>query len=169
MSYKNKIKCVIFDLDGTLADVSKRKELADKAQSQITGEMTEAPFFADRKAWWDVWQNPQIILDFDEPNPPVLLLFNILRTKYDVIITSARNDKNRDITLQWFEKHDINVNTLIMRPDGDFRPDREFKQEVLDKLKETHDIIMTFDDRDQVVQMWRDNGIPCLQVANGNF
>ena len=28
---------------------------------------------------------------------------------------------------------------------------------------------MVFDDRNQVVDMWRANGIPCLQVAPGNF
>jgi len=28
---------------------------------------------------------------------------------------------------------------------------------------------MVFDDRDKVVNMWRENGIPCLQVAPGNF
>ena len=166
---KSKIDCIIFDLDGTLADVSKRRELAIKAESQVTGEIAEAPFFAGRKAWWDVWQNPQIILDFDEPNEPVVFLYKLLHKQFDIIVTSARNDKNRDITEQWFKKHDIPFNTLIMRPDGDFRPDREFKQEILDGLKETHNIIMTFDDRNQVVEMWRDNGIPCLQVADGNF
>ena len=180
---ESKIDCIIFDLDGTLADVSKRRELAIKAESQITGAMAEAPFFAGRKAWWDIWQNPQIILDFDEPNEPVVLLYRLLRgqltqkpeddftfdKKFKMIVTSARNDKNKDITEQWFKKHDIPFDTLIMRPDGDFRPDREFKQEILNGLKETHNIIMTFDDRNQVVEMWRDNNIPCLQVADGNF
>jgi hypothetical protein len=27
----------------------------------------------------------------------------------------------------------------------------------------------TFDDRDKVVKMWRDNGIICFQVAPGDF
>lgn len=29
--------------------------------------------------------------------------------------------------------------------------------------------IMAFDDRDRVVKMWRDAGIPCAQVAPGDF
>jgi hypothetical protein len=29
--------------------------------------------------------------------------------------------------------------------------------------------IMAFDDRNQVVEMWRQRGVPCAQVADGNF
>jgi hypothetical protein len=28
---------------------------------------------------------------------------------------------------------------------------------------------MAFDDRNSVVKMWRDLGIPCAQVADGDF
>jgi len=28
---------------------------------------------------------------------------------------------------------------------------------------------MVFDDRQQVVDMWRQNGLTCFQVADGNF
>ena len=31
------------------------------------------------------------------------------------------------------------------------------------------DIFAVFDDRNQVVDMWRDNGITCFQVAEGDF
>lgn len=30
-------------------------------------------------------------------------------------------------------------------------------------------LVMTFDDRDRVVAMWRRNGVVCAQVAPGDF
>jgi hypothetical protein len=44
------------------------------------------------------------------------------------------------------------------------------KQELLNAARaDGHDPDVVFDDRDGVVQMWRDNGIPVVQVAKGNF
>jgi hypothetical protein len=31
------------------------------------------------------------------------------------------------------------------------------------------DVVAVFDDRDKVVNMWRENGLTCMQVAYGNF
>ena len=31
------------------------------------------------------------------------------------------------------------------------------------------DVFAVFDDRNQVVDMWRDNGLTCFQVADGDF
>jgi len=39
----------------------------------------------------------------------------------------------------------------------------------LNSVVDKDDIFMVFDDRDQVVKMWRDNGIVVFQVADGNF
>ena len=57
-----------------------------------------------------------------------------------------------------------------MRPEGDYRPDYQVKQEMLNSLKaEGFEVLFTVDDRKQVVDMWRRNGITCLQCAEGNF
>jgi len=60
-----------------------------------------------------------------------------------------------------------------MRPTGKdfkFMPDDQLKKLWLDQLfPNTDDVLCVFDDRDKVVKMWRDNGISCLQVAEGNF
>ena len=34
---------------------------------------------------------------------------------------------------------------------------------------ERNRLTAVFDDRDKVVQMWRENGVPCFQVAKGDF
>lgn len=59
---------------------------------------------------------------------------------------------------------------LYMRKEGDHRPDFKVKRDLLAALKaDGYEPIMAFDDRDQVVEMWRAEGIPCAQVADGNF
>ena len=50
------------------------------------------------------------------------------------------------------------------------RPDHQVKGELLDRLRaDGWEPIMAFDDRNQVVRMWREKGIPCAQVADGDF
>jgi hypothetical protein len=36
-------------------------------------------------------------------------------------------------------------------------------------LADGYEPIMVFDDRNQVVKMWRERGIVCAQVAEGDF
>jgi hypothetical protein len=56
-----------------------------------------------------------------------------------------------------------------MRKDKDYRQDYIVKQDILDKHIDKSKVWVVLDDRDQVVQMWRRNGLTCLQVSDGNF
>jgi hypothetical protein len=56
-----------------------------------------------------------------------------------------------------------------MRKDGDFRADYIVKQEILDAHIPKDRVLFVLDDRQQVVDMWRRNGLMCFQVAEGNF
>ena len=47
--------------------------------------------------------------------------------------------------------------------------DSALKQMWLDTLIDKDDVFAVFDDRQQVVDMWRSNGLTCFQVADGNF
>lgn len=59
---------------------------------------------------------------------------------------------------------------LLMRPDGDDRPDWQVKTELFDAhVRDRYDMKLSLDDRDQVVGLWRHMGITCLQVAPGAF
>jgi len=61
-------------------------------------------------------------------------------------------------------------NRLYLRKDGDFRPDDITKKEIFEKvLTDGFKPQLAFDDRDQVVSMWRDMGLPCFQVRGGKF
>ena len=124
--------------------------------------------------------------DQDEPNIPVINAVKQLAeiNKYDIVFLSAREnvtfatgrskyDNAYDLTKDWIIRHvydrqaeplDIN---LILRQKGDWRTDWVVKYEIY--RKNAWDVAYVFDDRDQVVKMWRDIGLTCFQVANGNF
>jgi hypothetical protein len=68
------------------------------------------------------------------------------------------------------EKHGIKAMALFMRKSGDYRKDSVVKKEIYERhIKEDFNVEFVLDDRDQVVKMWREQGLVCLQVAEGNF
>ena len=152
-------KIVIFDLDGTLALIDKRRDISTKDN----GKMDWAKFF-----------NPDNI-DLDLPNQPVIDIANMLHSQgYLIYIFSGRSDKTEDATIAWLDKHNVSYDLLQMRPQGLlYLPDNDLKQGWLDTItlgKAGKDrVAMVFDDRQQVVDMWRINGLTCFQVADGDF
>ena len=151
---KKNDKIVIFDLDGTLALIDKRRDISTKDN----GKMDWAKFF-----------NPDNI-DLDLPNQPVIDMANMLHSQgYLIYIFSGRSDKTEDATIAWLDKHNVSYDLLQMRPQGLlYLPDNDLKQGWLNVIKKDR-VAMVFDDRNQVVDMWRQNGLTCFQVADGDF
>lgn len=57
-----------------------------------------------------------------------------------------------------------------MRSDGDDRRDDIVKKELYDNhIKGKYNVKYVFDDRSRVIDMWRKEGLRCLQVQAGNF
>jgi hypothetical protein len=57
-----------------------------------------------------------------------------------------------------------------MREYGDQRKDSIVKAEIFDQeIRGRYHVVAVFDDRDQVVRMWRSLGLTVFQVAEGNF
>jgi len=88
---------------------------------------------------------------------------------------SGRSNITQEVTEKWLSKYDIPYHLLKMRPTTakwKYMPDDQLKKIWLDELfpgEKKEEIICTFDDRDKVVNMWRENGLTCMQVAPGNF
>ena len=151
-------KSVIFDLDGTLALIDTRRKISTKPNGKID---------------WDKFFDPKNI-NLDRPNWPVIDTLNLFRDKgLNIVIFSGRSEITKDATVDWLNKFDVPFDVLKMRPTS-----KEFKFKSDDKLKEDwlnelfpnkSDIFAVFDDRDKVVKMWRENGLTCFQVADGNF
>ena len=145
-------KTVIFDVDGTIADVEHRRH-----------------FVSQKPADWKSFRNSTV---FDTPVQWVCDIAKRFIAQGDnVAFFSARNESERSITekqiSEWIgEGHQ----GLFLRPDGDFRRDDEFKSDLADKFEEVGGKIdIVFDDRNQVVEMWRARGTTVVQVAEGDF
>ena len=146
---------VIFDLDGTLALIDKRRVLAAKPNGKIN---------------WKTFFDPENI-SLDEPNIPVIKSFQAMKQAgFRVGIFSGRDSISRKETEEWLHQNGIWPDFFKMRPQGTFTPDDVLKKGWLDEMiEEGHEIMCVYDDRDKVVKMWRENGINCFQVAPGNF
>ena len=147
---------IICDIDGTIANCEHRKH-------HVTSKpKNHDAFYAGVK---DDLPIPDVIrlvrrLIDDEYASPLSLLF-----------VTGRPEKCRDDTVEWLRKyHFYPVEyTLLMSKDGDFRQDYIVKQEILDKHIDKERVWFVLDDREQVVNMWRRNGLTCFQVAEGKF
>lgn len=144
---------VIFDIDGTLANNEHRQHFLEKNPKD-----------------WDGFFEAMVK---DKPVEPICNLLSALWLSCNLVICTGRPEKYRQKTLTWLNQYVLRPHyraTLLMRPDGDYRPDHEVKKEMLDKLRaEGHDIWFVVDDRKSVVDMWRTNGVTCLQCAEGDF
>lgn len=92
-----------------------------------------------------------------------------LNEKVDYIIVSWRKAECRDKTEEWLKSFGIPYDQLHMRKVDDNRKDSQVKYEILLDLAKEKNILCVFDDRAQVVAMWRQAGMRCFQVADGNF
>lgn len=107
----------------------------------------------------------------DRLNEPVRAAFRALTTGGCVpIVFTAREEKYRSLTLDWLHAHGIFPQHVFMRQTGDRRPDDIVKRKMFEEhIRGKYNVLAIFDDRDRVVRMWRDMGLTCFQVADGNF
>ena len=109
----------------------------------------------------------------DAFDPRMNFLLSSLSEKFKIIFLSGRQDTKqcREDTEKWLKDNlRLSEVTLIMRSEGDLRPDDVVKKELYQKyIKDKYNVVCVFDDRDKVVRMWRNLGLLCCQVYYGNF
>lgn len=108
----------------------------------------------------------------DLPNVPVVdLLFSLHGDGgQDIIIMSGRNESARLPTEKWLKKYNIPYVALFMRPEDNWINDGEMKRKLfMDNIFGKWHVLGAFDDRNRVVRAWRDLGLQCYQVSDGNF
>src|SRR5258707_11480334 len=100
----------------------------------------------------------------------MLHVVRALDNRFPVIYVSGRIEATRKKTVAWLERHNFPIALIYMRPDGDHRDDDILKIELLAAVRrDGFEPLMAFDDRNRVVKAWRAAGIPCAQVAEGDF
>ena len=142
------MKYVVFDMDGTLSIVGDRlKHLKNKD--------------------WDSFYKA---CDEDKINTPVVSVFKAMRDAgHPIKIVTGRVESVRMKTHQWLYDNGMYIlsSDIHMRKDGDYRHDVVVKPELVAAFADS--ISMVFEDRASMVNKWREMGIPCFQVAEGDF
>jgi len=133
--------CIIVDVDGTVAQMNGR-----------------GPFEWDK-------------VGTDLPNPDVIYAVSkVAGPSTKLVVVSGRDGSCKDETADWLTKHGVPFDEFYIRPAGDNRKDTLIKEEIYNNhIKGRYNVIGVFDDRDQVVHMWRHLGFTVFQVNYGAF
>jgi len=132
--------CYLCDIDGTVAQMDGR-----------------GPF-----EWMKV--------DTDEPNQAVIDVVNSVANSTPLIMLSGRDGVCKEMSRVWLRDNDVRFDNFFIRPAGDNRKDTLIKEEIYNNhIKGKYNVLGVFDDRDQVVHMWRHLGLTVFQVDYGNF
>lgn len=149
---------IIFDIDGTLADITHRKH-----------------FIEGKKQDWKSF-NESARVDPPIKATIVILLTMIQAGAFDIRFWTGRSEEYKDILLTWLNEQtgipeEWFKDKIKMRSLYDYRSDFIVKEEWLKSMsdKERQLLLMVFEDRDKVVSMWRRNQVQCFQVAEGNY
>jgi predicted kinase len=153
---------IIFDIDGTLADVEHRRQ-------HLSGA---------KPAWGKFFDE----MKNDPPLADVCMLAELLGTHYHVVETktiklflfSGRPETHREDTETWLT---VNVpayfqsaEALLMRGAGDYRADTIVKREMYENIKaQGFNVRLVVDDRPSVVEMWKSLGLTVLAHDSGDW
>ena len=144
---------VIFDLDGTLSDATHRTHF----------------LYCRPKKWREFY----LACGGDAPIRHTIHLLHLLYNEgHNIEIWSGRSDLVFEQTVDWLASYGIlswYTRDMKLRREGDHRSDVELKKIWLDECSPHDRPDLVFEDRSRVVKMWRENDIPCFQVADGNF
>ncbi|MDO9069788.1 MAG: hypothetical protein Q7W05_15215 [Deltaproteobacteria bacterium] len=148
-----KRRIVLVDIDGTIS------KLGDRLV-HLQGEKPD----------WDSFYSR---CHEDEPIKKIAELVRALARSYEVVYCSGRREDVKKLTIGWFAMHDIywmQHTQVLMRKRDDYRHDVDVKPELLQEAGIGLDEIeFVLEDRNCMVKKWRDLGLTCLQVADGDF
>jgi hypothetical protein len=138
----------IFDIDGTLSDLTHRLSYLQQTPPEAGS---------------------------DKPIFEVITVARALaKAGHLLIFCTGRSEDIRGITQDWLNKYRVPTGPLLMRHSGDYRDDNVVKSELLDMIMQQYGESLAsyggvFEDRQQVVNMYRARGLRVFQVAKGDF
>ena len=171
---------VIFDIDGTLANAEHRLHwIKDMAY----WDDTKSP----PRPNWKMFLDEDLVFQ-DAPIPQTWdIMGSLLRGGHRIIFITGRNERTRISTEAWLANDRCPVRMaassllaltswpqsfapIYMRSENDRRPSHEVKRDLLAKAREDgYDPKLVFEDRIEDTRMWREEGLLCCQVADGNY
>jgi hypothetical protein len=146
----SKRECVIYDVDGTLCDVSGIRHHVDPS----------SPRFSGRKRF-DLFHSEAIDCP---PHPQALAHLRELESEFATVIVTARKGMWRYHTILWLIENRIDYDDLFMRDDEDNRKDFAVKFDILGEIRRRYEPVLAVDDNPAVIRLWEQQGIPTIQI-----
>tara|TARA_Y100001938_G_C8010632_1_gene389819 strand:+ start:511 stop:1020 length:510 start_codon:yes stop_codon:yes gene_type:complete len=165
--------CIVCDIDGTVALMMGKRTPFEyhKAFEDVPNQPVIDVLLATVRYYAKMNKNEPIHIIFTSARENVVFDGNFIDNDGNITKTTQFYDV-AELTKVWVNKHigESEFNHFIFRKAGDYRKDAFVKFEIGKKILEEYNILCVFDDRNQVVDMWRNGlGLTCFQVADGNF
>lgn len=141
----------IFDMDGTLCDVSSIRYHINPKDRRFSGRKRFDLFHAGS-------------VDCPPNEEAVTLLFDTRIRGLATIIVTARQAMWRYHTILWLHEQGLEYDALYMREDGDNRKDYEVKKDLLKKIRRKYNPVLAVDDNPAVLALWEEHGIPTWRI-----
>lgn len=135
----------VFDLDGTLADVTHRVHHVEQ-----------------RPKNWDAFFAAAV------DDPPLSAGLEMVRAAAgdcEIAYLTGRPERCRQDTLDWLARHELPEGELVMRPERERRPARLTKPGMLARLAADRVVAVVVDDDDAAVEAYREAGWPVLHAT----
>lgn len=139
-----KTKVRIVDLDSTISDDKWRQWMIDPSQDDSNEKYHSYHLHCDK----DHVINRHIVDDSPVP----------------VVFLTARPEYLRKKTEDWLDRNELNYQSLLMRSNHDHSPSPQMKKRAVDTIAILFDFERAYDDREDVVQMFRQSGIEAVLV-----
>ena len=143
---------VIFDMDGTLADVSSiRHHLTkfDETKRRVMKHFNR--FHAESVSV--------------PPHDHVVNAAQVAKMMgHEVLVVTARKHMWRHHTAWWLALHSVPSDMMMMRGNDDNRKDYEVKKDMLDTIRKAYNVIHAWDDNPSIIKLWTEEGIPTTVV-----
>jgi len=149
---KKKQKAIIVDIDGTLALLGDRSPYDTK----------HVGLYPPNQPIIDLVK----LLQFSIQNAATFIITGREKLEFENWNVASVEKQTR----YWLWTHNIRFNHLYMRELGDHRKDFVIKKEIYDqKIKQNYNVLYVIEDRRQVIDMWRSEGLTVLDVAGNDF
>lgn len=146
MDLANNERVVIFDIDGTIADLQHRMHMF-KGRGKTDWEVFVGECHNDVPIKWSI-----------------RLLTTLHNSGFNIALVTSRSDIHREKTVNWLEKYNVPYQNLYMRCRGDLRHTTEVKREIFETFFDADSVEFAIDDDLNVVALYRELGIPCLHT-----
>ena len=146
-------EAVVFDVDGVLADATHRQDVLFGGPGR-------------RKNWKAFFE----MAGDDAVIEEVARLTELIDPTMCIVLLTARPTSIQRTTIDWLQQHGLRWDVLVMRPEGDYRSSPDAKRMAVVELRSAgFELKLAFDDDRRNVDMFHDEGIPCIYIHSGYY